>query len=151
MPARQPQQTPPVALERDIQVGRPLFFKKDAAAVRDAEMARNFKEAATWEPKAAAKKKPTAKRRVTRTLVASGSVRDGVVSLLANQLRVSKAEADGKAIRGLVAACGPDTQSLVASAINHDWSGLSRQFRQADVSCDDTADTLAEEITNRMS
>jgi hypothetical protein len=96
-------------------------------------------------------KKPTAKRAATRTLVAGGSVRDGVVSLLANQLRVSKAEADGKAIRALVAACGPDTQSLVASAINHDWSGLSRQFRQADVSCDDTADTLAEEITNRMS
>jgi phage-related protein len=129
------------------------------------KLATKRKRAAKKKPvakrKSAAKKKPTtrkptakkstATRAATRTLVAGGSVRDGVVSLLANQLRVSKAEADGKAIRGLVAACGPDTQSLVASAINHDWSGLSRQFRQADVSCDDTADTLAEEITNRMS
>jgi hypothetical protein len=129
------------------------------------KLATKRKRAAKKKPvakrKSAAKKKPTtrkptakkstATRAATRTLVAGGSVRDGVVSLLANQLRVSKAEADGKAIRALVAACGPDTQSLVASAINHDWSGLSRQFRQADVSCDDTADTLAEEITNRMS
>ena len=129
------------------------------------KLATKRKRAAKKKPvakrKSAAKKKPTtrkptakkstATRAATRALVAGGSVRDGVVSLLANQLRVSKAEAAGKAIRALVAACGPDTQSLVASAINHDWSGLSRQFRQADVSCDDTADTLAEEITNRMS
>ena len=128
-----------------------LATKRKRAAKKKPVAKRKFatkKKPTTKKPTA---KKSTATRAATRTLVAGGSVRDGVVSLLANQLRVSKAEADGKAIRALVAACGPDTQSLVASAINHDWSGLSRQFRQADVSCDDTADTLAEEITNRMS
>jgi hypothetical protein len=122
---------------------KPVAKRKSAAKKKP-----TTKKPTTKKPTA---KKSTATRAATRALVAGGSVRDGVVSLLANQLRVSKAEADGKAIRALVAACGPDTQSLVASAINHDWSGLSRQFRQADVSCDDTADTLAEEITNRMS
>ena len=125
---------------------KPVAKRKPAARRKPAAKRR---PAAKRKP--ATKKKATAKRGPARALVVGGSVRDGVVSLLANQLRVSKTEADGKAIRALVAACGPDIQSLVASAINHDYSSLSRPFRQADVSCDDTADSLAEEITNRMS
>jgi predicted HD phosphohydrolase len=77
-------------------------------------------------------------------------VRDRVTALLVRELRVTEAEAQTNPIKKLVARCDGGTQSLIAAAINHDWPHLNGPFAEDDVSCDDTVDTLANEITNRM-
>jgi hypothetical protein len=83
-------------------------------------------------------------------IAAVATIRDQVVSILARELNVGADDAGKKKVKDLVAACDVGIQSTLASAVNHHWTDLVRPFDPSDVSCADTASTLAEKVTNRL-
>jgi hypothetical protein len=78
------------------------------------------------------------------------TVSDDVVSILEQQFTVSQSQASSKKLSDMVAGCGTTTLTDLARALNAQWATLDPKFAASDLSCSDTADTVAVKVNQRL-
>lgn len=81
---------------------------------------------------------------------ATTTISDDVVAILMNEFNVSQSQASSKKLSDMVAGCGTSTLVDLARAHNEHWPSLDPKFAASDLSCSDTADTLAVKVNQRL-